>query len=108
MHSYYNQDDTTSLNDMIDNNQIRIDEHGSMFMESPMLSDSVCPTNSIGCTNKSNEYSSTQQTGSHRSIHNEEKIHKCSTCNKCFTRKSPLNLHRRIHTGEKTIQMCYV
>ena len=63
MYSYYNQDDSISLNYIIDNNQIRIDEHGPMFMESSMLSDSVCPTNSIGCTNISNAYSSTQQMG---------------------------------------------
>ncbi|XP_071995834.1 LOW QUALITY PROTEIN: uncharacterized protein [Engystomops pustulosus] len=33
--------------------------------------------------------------------HNLTKPFPCSECNKCFTTKSSLNVHKRIHTGEK-------
>ena len=110
-------------------NSITIDDQPSMSMESQVLSDAPCPTDSIRFTNKYKKYSSTQQTESHQGIHIEEtiqncskydqcftqngdleihqrihigeKTYKCSTCDKCFTRKTGLNMHRRIHTGEK-------
>ena len=36
-----------------------------------------------------------------RSTHNESKLHKCNTCFKVFASKYNLDVHSRIHTGEK-------
>ena len=101
IYSDYNKDDYMSMNYNKDNTKIIIDAHRLLSMESQMMSDLVCPTNSMSSKTKSKEYSSTQQTMRHQIIHNEEKLHKCSMCNKCFTQKASLNVHQRIHTGEK-------
>ena len=37
----------------------------------------------------------------------EEKLHKCKYCDKCFTRLSVCKTHERIHTGEKPYQCKY-
>ena len=79
-----------------------VDEHRLMCMESQLMSNSVCPTNVIGCTNTYKKYFSIQQTESHKGIHNDEKVHNCSTCDKCFPLKSHLNVHPPKHTSEKS------
>ena len=51
-------------------NSITIDDQPSMSMESQVLSDTPCPTNSIRFTHKYKEYSSTHQTESHNNNNN--------------------------------------
>ena len=63
-----------SLSDNTDNN-ITITNDPSNTIESQMTFDS---------TNKSNEFYSAGQTESHQNIHNKEKLHQCSACDKCF------------------------
>ena len=86
IHSDYNKYDSMSLYYNRDNIKIMIDDHRPMSVESQMMSDSVCPTNSIGSTNKSKEYFPTQQIRSHQIIHNEEKLHKGFTHKDAFKR----------------------
>ena len=93
LHSDYNKDDCMTLNYNINDSKIMNDDNRPMFMDSQVMSDSVCPPNIISCTNKSDEYSSTHQIESHQGIHNEEMIHKCSTCDKCFRQKGHLKQH---------------
>ena len=66
LHSDYNQDDCMSLNYNMNDNKIMIDDNRPMFMESQLMSDSVCPPNIISCAIKSEESSSTQQNESHQ------------------------------------------
>ena len=96
MHSDYLQDDSMSLN----YNNITINDHPSISMESHTLSASACPINILSCTNKSNGDSSTRQIESQQRLH-EEKFHKCSTCDQSFSQKCRLKIHQCGHTGEK-------
>ena len=89
IHVSYKEIDSMSLSYNMDNN-IRIDDHPSMTMDSQILPGSTCPTNSTQCTNKFKECETTQQ----------EK-YKCSICDKCFTLKESMKLHLHLHTGEK-------
>ena len=95
LNSDYNQDDSMSLIYNMDNS-ITMDDQPSMSMESQVLSDAPCPTNSIRFTHKYKEYSSTQQIGSHQGIHIEETIQNCSKYDQCFTQNGDLEIHQRI------------
>ncbi|NXK56926.1 ZSC20 protein, partial [Chauna torquata] len=39
-----------------------------------------------------------------QSPHKPEKFYLCSECGKCFGRRSNLNLHKKLHTGERPHQ----
>ncbi|KAM4034697.1 uncharacterized protein ACNLHF_021376 [Anomaloglossus baeobatrachus] len=39
--------------------------------------------------------------GEHQRVHKRKKLHTCSECGKCFTKKSTIVTHERSHTGEK-------
>ena len=103
IHSDCNQDDYMSQNYNTDNN-LSIDDHSPKAMESQLMADSAGPTYFITCKNKSNGNSSTHQIESHQCLHNEEKLHKCSTCDECFTLECNLKVHQRIHTSDKQFQ----
>ena len=76
-HFHCDQDASMSLNANTDK-KIRIDDLPSMPMESPMSSDSACPTYNIPCTNTAMECTSTHQIQSQHVLHNYDKLHKAS------------------------------
>ena len=39
-------------------------------------------------------------------IHIVEKLYQCSTCSMGFTHRNSMNIHERIHTGEKKTYEC--
>ena len=41
-------------------------------------------------------------------IHTVEKPYQCSTCSNGFTHRISMNIHERIHTGEKPITALHV
>ena len=77
-----------SLNYDTDNN-ITIDDQPLMSVELKMMSDSACLTDIISCT--STKHSSLKPIDDQQSLHDKKKLHKCSTCDKCFVQKGHLN-----------------
>ncbi|EDL24224.1 mCG1031249 [Mus musculus] len=53
------------------------------------------------CTEWDKCFSQKSHLNFHQKIHAGEKSYKCSECDKCFTEKGSLRIHQRIHTGEK-------
>ena len=93
------QDDV--IGNVHENTAYTNEDHNSVLCDKELCEGVKSVKNSFPCIRCKRGFPSMEQFTSHCETHETAAKHQCHVCGKSYTRKSPLENHMRIHTGER-------